>query len=63
MSAKTVDECVREIFDTHINEGNDGAWRTKKTRFANGTLSHRAKMMLLEEFGYSMVTEAQYEKK
>lgn len=63
MAAKTIDECVDEIFKTHKNIGNLPAWRTMKTRFYDKKLSERSKKNLLKDHGYVIVTEAQYEKR
>ncbi len=60
--AKTIDECIDEIFKTQKNVGNKGAWRIKKTRFYKGELPDHGKQELLQRFGYVMLSEATYVK-
>jgi hypothetical protein len=60
--AKTMDECLEEIFSTHKNEGNAVAWRLKKHKFYNGILPDHGKKALLDEFGYKLVEPAKYVK-
>lgn len=60
--AKTMDECVAEIFRTHKNIGNDPKWRVKKSRFQHGELPEHGKHALLKQFGYVLVSQATYRK-
>lgn len=62
MAARTIDECIDEIFRTTKNRGNKTAWRLKKMRFYRGELPDHGKKALLEEFGYVLVSEATYVK-
>jgi hypothetical protein len=61
MAAKTIDECIDEIFRTTKGR-RETKWRIKKTRFYKGELPDHGKQSLLKEFGYVLVSEATYTK-
>jgi len=59
---KTIDDCMFEIFAHQEYSKASNKMRVYKTRFFKGELPLRTKIKLLNQYGYTKIQEALYEK-